>query len=161
MTIVNSILLLLIAIIGAWVALQQMLIARAKLNHDLFDRRFKVYTATQTYLITMLRDQGGSEQDADDWHSVVISAPFLFDEEISGFLREVADRGSFLRAWIGDKRIYEVPERINEYNDNIMWIANSQKTLEEKFQDSMNLFKLNPLSVKTIFSSSRSSITPS
>lgn len=151
MTIVNSILLLLIAIIGAWIALQQMLIARAKLNHDLFDRRFKVYTATRTYLIKMLRNLGGSQEDAVEWYSVALSAPFLFDEEISGFLKEVSDRGSRIRARVGDKPIYEAPEYVNEYNEHIMWIANSQKILEEKFQGSMNLFKLNPLSIKNIF----------
>jgi hypothetical protein len=29
-----------------WIAFQQMAIARQKLNHDLFDRRFAIYTPT-------------------------------------------------------------------------------------------------------------------
>jgi hypothetical protein len=56
MTIVTSALLALVALIGACVALQQMLIARTKLNSDLFDRRFAVYSATRIYIVAMLRN---------------------------------------------------------------------------------------------------------
>lgn len=151
MSIVISILLALIALIGAWVALQQMLIARTRLNHDLFDRRFAVYNATRKYIIKMLRDKGGSQEDGEEWYAVAITAPFLFDTEISDFLKDVSDRGSRIRGRVGDKFIYEVPEHVAEYNDHMMWLFAAQGKLEEKFQDSMNLFRLKPFSIQTIF----------
>ena len=40
-------LLAFIAACAAWIAFQQMAIARQKLNHDLFERRFIVYMAVR------------------------------------------------------------------------------------------------------------------
>jgi hypothetical protein len=39
-----------IAAVGAWVALQQMHIARTKLQHDLYDRRYAVFQAVRRFL---------------------------------------------------------------------------------------------------------------
>jgi hypothetical protein len=38
-----------IAAAGAWVALQQMHIARVKLQHDLYDRRYAVFEAVRRF----------------------------------------------------------------------------------------------------------------
>jgi hypothetical protein len=39
-----------IAGVGAWVALQQMYLARVKLQHDLFDRRYAVFQAVVSFM---------------------------------------------------------------------------------------------------------------
>lgn len=39
-----------IAAVGAWVALQQMHIARVKLQHDLYERRYAVFEAVRRFL---------------------------------------------------------------------------------------------------------------
>lgn len=39
-----------IAGVGAWIALQQMYLARVKLQHDLFDRRYAVFQAVRRFL---------------------------------------------------------------------------------------------------------------
>jgi len=39
-----------IAAVGAWIALQQMYIARVKLQHDLYDRRYAVFEAVRRFL---------------------------------------------------------------------------------------------------------------
>jgi hypothetical protein len=150
MTTVISVLLAIITVIGAWIAFQQMLIARTKLNHDLFERRFAVYSATRAYIVTMLKNKGGTQEDAVKWFSVASSAPFLFEREISEYLKEVEKRGSMMRARVGDKFVYEVEESVAEYNENFLWLSRSYDELENKFQDSMNLFQLNPLSIKNI-----------
>ncbi len=143
----TSALLALIAIIGAWIALQQMLIARARLNHDLFERRFAVYNATRTYIVAMLKNQGGTQEDAVKWHEVALTAPFIFEKGISDFLEEVSTRGKSMRARVGDKPIYEVQKYVGEYNDNSMWFYRNFESLEERFQNSMNLFRLSPFSI--------------
>jgi hypothetical protein len=150
MTVLPSILLALIAMIGAWIALQQMLIARAKLNIDLFDRRFAVYIATRKYIVAMLQHKGGTQEDAVAWWAVASSTPFLFDKEITSFMEQVNKRGSGMRARVGNKPIYESPEHVGEYNDHFMWFAKNIDLLEGIFQKDMNLFKLSPFSIKQV-----------
>jgi hypothetical protein len=151
MTILPSILLALIALIGAWIALQQMLIARAKLNIDLFDRRFAVYIATRKYIVTMLQHTGGTQEDAVACWAVASSAPFLFGGEITAFIEEVSKRGMGMGARVGDNPIYESKEHVAEYNDHFMWFAKNFDLLEGIFRRDMNLFKLSPFSVKHVW----------
>lgn len=157
MTVLISGLLALIAMIGAWIALQQMLIARAKLNIDLFDRRFAVYVATRKYIVTMLQNKGGTQEDAVTWWAVASSAPFLFDKDVSHFIEEVEKRGSVMRARVGGKAIYESEEHVAEYNDHFMWFAKNGDLLEGIFQKDMSLFKLSPFSLRHILSDGRPS----
>jgi hypothetical protein len=156
MTVLISLLLAVIALIGAWIALQQMLIARAKLNIDLFDRRFAIYIATRKYIATMLQHRGGTQEDAVAWFGVASSASFLFDKEVSTFIDEVSKRGSGMRARVGDKPIYESQEHVAEYNEHFTWFAKNFDLLESKFQKDMNLFKLSPFSIKHIFRAGQS-----
>jgi hypothetical protein len=104
-------------------------------------------------MIAMLQNRGGTQEDGVKWYSVALTAPFLFDEEISMFLKELSERGSGMRAWVGEKRIpiSDSPEHVAEYNEHFMWLMKNYDQLEEKFQSSMNLFKLDPLSIKHLF----------
>ena len=156
MAILTSVLLAVIALIGAWIALQQMLIARAKLNIDLFDRRFAVYIATRKYIVAMLQHMGGTQEEAVAWWAVASSAPFLFDKEITKFIEEVNKRGMGMRARVGDKAIHESQEHIGEYNAHFMWFAKNIDLLEDIFQKDMNLFKLNPFSIKQVLGADKS-----
>jgi hypothetical protein len=97
-----TIVLAIIAMLGAFIAFQQMMIARVKLNHDLFDKRFAVYSATRAYMAEMLRNRGGVQEDAVKWHAVASAAPFLFENEVSDFLKELSKKGSMTRARVGD-----------------------------------------------------------
>jgi hypothetical protein len=46
-----------IAIVGAWVALEQMKIARVKLRHDLYDRRYAVFQSARSLLNEVISDK--------------------------------------------------------------------------------------------------------
>jgi len=46
--VVQALLVPTVAVVGAYIALQQVTIARAKLRHDLFDRRFKVFETARS-----------------------------------------------------------------------------------------------------------------
>ena len=45
--VLQALLVPVIAAVGAWVALQQMYLARVKLQHDLYDRRYAVFQRIQ------------------------------------------------------------------------------------------------------------------
>lgn len=138
MTAASSVLLALIALIGAWIAFQQMMIARARLNHDLFDRRFAVYIATRNHLKEMLRYTGGTQENAETWWAVACRAPFLFDKQLVDHIKEIGDRGSRMRARVGDNPIY---------NEQFVWFSKAFDELEGRFQDSLNLATLTPFPI--------------
>jgi len=142
-----------IALIGAWVAFQQMMIARARLNHDLFERRFAVYITTRNYIKEMLQYNGGTQENAVTWWAVACRAPFLFEKQIVNHIKEVGDRGSRMRARVGDKPIYEDPNHVEEYNEQYMWFIEAFDELEGRFQDSLNLSTLTPfpIGIRNIF----------
>lgn len=71
-----------------------MLIARQKLNHDLFDRRFAVFLATRDYMTAVLGQAEDLNRKTSTFHGAIAPAPFLFDTDITDFVQEVEKRGN-------------------------------------------------------------------
>jgi hypothetical protein len=87
-----------IAVVGAWIALQQMYLARVKLQHDLYDRRFAVYEAARKLLVEIIT-QGYPSRDQVRLYVIgTADAVFLLNEEVSKYLEEIRARASRLRA---------------------------------------------------------------
>jgi len=83
-----------IAAVGAWVAWQQMHIARTKLQHDLYDRRYAVFQAARRFL-----DEASMQKivSAETFRSFVLGtadAAFLFDDRLAAYLKEMRDRAA-------------------------------------------------------------------
>jgi hypothetical protein len=55
-----------IPLLGAWIALQQMLIARIKLQHDLYDRRYAVFDGAREFLSQIMTDGVASQEALRD-----------------------------------------------------------------------------------------------
>jgi hypothetical protein len=148
--------LAIIALCGCWIATQQMLIARQKLNHDLFDRRFKVFLATRDYMAAVL----GRDKDvicrAATYHIAIAPAPFLFNADITDFVQEVEKRGnaaiissaSLTRTTTYEKR-HEHATTLSQSLDWLQQEVDNDK-LTQRFQSDLNLFRLTPLAINTI-----------
>jgi hypothetical protein len=81
---------LVIAAVGTWIASRQMQIARVKLRHDLYDRRFAVFQAARKLLAEALTTRGNVTDDQVRAYVVGTSdSVFLLDEEISTYLEEI------------------------------------------------------------------------
>ena len=111
-----------------------MAIARQKLNHDLFDRRFAVYIAMRDYMAAVCDRDEDMRQKAFVYHNAIAPAPFLFNEEIAVYLREVQRHGiavvtfSEAIASATDERRQEYLSTINEHRQ---WLG--QQIDYEKF----------------------------
>jgi hypothetical protein len=81
-----------IALIGAWIAARQMLIAEEKLKFDIFDRRyekrFAVYEATRSILASPF-DRSTTDDRIKAYGFYTLDAKFLFDDEMFKYLRDV------------------------------------------------------------------------
>jgi hypothetical protein len=87
-----------IAGVGAFLAWQQVKIARTKLRHDLFDRRFAVFEAARKFLATLMRNGKMSLSDLGEYSAGVIDAQFLLNEEVHVYLVELRKRAAAMQA---------------------------------------------------------------
>jgi hypothetical protein len=96
----------LITALGAWIAFQQMQIARQqkqiandKLEHDVFyrlyDKRVAVYEATRKFLQDIFEDDF-SEEKVRVYGLSALDAKFLFDDALHNYLIELRNR---VAAW--------------------------------------------------------------
>ena len=77
-----------IALVGIIVAILQWSTNRNRLKHELFDRRYRVFSTTKDFLGYILRN-GNMTQDAEREYLVgTTGSIFLFDVEIETFLNE-------------------------------------------------------------------------
>jgi hypothetical protein len=88
-----------IAAAGVFVSWQQWLNGKRSLKHDLFDRRWKVYAATNDVLVSHINgDQEEAAAALATFLRCKMDAAFLFTDVVNGFLAIVLDAVSENRA---------------------------------------------------------------
>jgi len=101
----------LVIAIGGWViAHRQYLVARAKLNLDLFEKRYEVFELVWGYLSEPIRTgpPAPGSADAAAFTNMLPKAEFLFGKEVADYLREI-----HLKA----VELYMLQERTRQNND--------------------------------------------
>jgi hypothetical protein len=83
-----------IAAVGAWVALQQMHIARVKLQHDLYERRYAVFEAVRRFLDEAVSHKIVSRETYRSFALCTADAPFLFDDRLAAYLKEMREHAA-------------------------------------------------------------------
>jgi hypothetical protein len=139
----------LIAGIGAWVALQQMRIARTKLRHDLYDRRFATYAAARKLLREVMLDGNASEASIAAFLAGTSESPFLFNDETVRYLEEIGKHASMLavatntvRGLLNEDSRSEIDRTIA---DNLRWLQDQDAHLVLHFQPLLKLEKRYPV----------------
>jgi len=83
-----------VAVVGTWIASQQLWIAGEKARYDAFDRRwerrFAVYEATRQFLEDVCGDI--SEEKICRYGLCTLESKFLFDQTMYDYLREILSR---------------------------------------------------------------------
>jgi hypothetical protein len=80
-----------IGAVGVGVAFQQMSIARVKLQHDLYDRRYAVFDAVRALLNEAISSQIVSPETFRMFALKTADAEFLFDDGLAAYLREMRE----------------------------------------------------------------------
>jgi hypothetical protein len=132
-----------IAAVGVLLAWQQVTIARTRLRHDLFDRRFKVFEAARTFLARVMRNGKMSIADFGDYTAGVIDAQFLLNQEVHAYLFEIRRRAAAMQAL---KEAFEplpagaekakLAEKLGE---EFAWLVAQLDVLPEKFKPFLTL----------------------
>jgi hypothetical protein len=148
-------LLAVITLCAVWIAAQQMLIARQKLNHDLFDRRFAVFTATQAYLVVCLSRDAGTQQDTEAFYAATRAAPFLFKKDINDFLALVMKYSIDIQVFgrhLNNPSLPDYQKFVDLHHKGQLWAADAYSNIVAKFHPSMNLLNLKPFPMAEIVS---------
>ena len=133
--ILQAIALISISAAGAWLAWQQVRIADAKLQHDLYERRFKVFDATRHLLASQSAsaDRGFPRENLAKFLSDTADAIFLFDDEIAEYLEEIRARAFRLQA-ITESLPEGEERRVNEARGHRVWFDDQLIGLPHKFK---------------------------
>lgn len=77
------------SLIASYIAYQQYLTSKSKLNLDLYEKRYKVYNATRTFLSTILSRQTYTQEDYNDFFVTTSDSEILFGQKTSNYLKEI------------------------------------------------------------------------
>ncbi len=75
--------------IASYIAYQQYLTSKSKLKLDLFEKRYKVYEATRTFLNTILSRQKYTQEDLNVFFVATSDCEMLFGRNTSDYLKEI------------------------------------------------------------------------
>jgi hypothetical protein len=93
----QALLILFISGLGAWIAYKPVRIATAKLNLDLYDKRFKVFDAARNLVVHVLQEGRVDAHEIIRFNVGVLDAVFLFEADVVNYLDHLRERALALR----------------------------------------------------------------
>ncbi|HJP67500.1 MAG TPA: hypothetical protein VJ846_01265 [Sphingomicrobium sp.] len=132
-----------IAAVGAFLAWQQVWIARKTVWHDLFDRRFAVYETARTFLALVMARGGATAEDVNSYSLGINEAQFLMNRAVQDYLFEIRRRAVALGAF--EKAVQEMPASIEKEVltrrrlGELGWLVAQIDVLPEKFRPFLTL----------------------
>lgn len=114
---------------GVYIAYRQSRIATAKLNLDLYDRRFKVFDATRNYMSDIFTSDNLPRRTTE-FSIRTADAVFLFGSEIEEYIEHLRRRGVDLHAARGRLRLMDEREQVGEQRNALV---DRVSDIEERF----------------------------
>jgi hypothetical protein len=119
--------------------------ARVKLQHDLFDRRYRVFDATRILLANICAKGNASEEDQRAFVLGTGEAAFLFNDDLTRYLEEMGRRVVVLQNCrhmletlpVGVERT----KVVDVMTDHRMWFHVELSSLVSKFEPFLKLDK--------------------
>jgi hypothetical protein len=123
---------------GVFIAYKQSRIATAKLNLDLYDRRFKVFEATRAFVTAFLTAGKYESDEFVKFMAATSEAVFLFDEEVPQYLGELRGKIYNYRKVVAQLKGAADDKQRGELADQL---AATETAMSEEFQRLIKLFK--------------------
>jgi hypothetical protein len=135
----QAILILVISGLGAWIAYKQVQIATAKLNLDLYDKRFEVFEAARNLVVHVLQEGRVDLHEINRFNVGVLDAVFLFEEDVVSYLEHLRKRAIALRTKTEQLRV--LGERDPRRDALIDGIADLEGKFADEYARLVNAFK--------------------
>lgn len=127
-----------IAVVGGWIAWQQVRINRNKLKLDRFDKRFAIHEAAMTFAASVVVNGDLSPPALDEFLAKTRGARFLLSKELADYLEELHLNATKFRAVrralenisITDQQRVDYGDRLTEMTE---WFQKQLEVIPEKF----------------------------
>jgi hypothetical protein len=134
-----------IGCVGTWIALQQMHLARVKLQHDTYDRKYAVFVAVR-WVLTVVAGlkRAPNLEDMHGFINEIGAAAFLFDDKLVIYLNEIESRvhrAHGLHEMMSNFADDFKPAASKELEEHIFWLGEQSGVITEKFRPSLELRK--------------------
>lgn len=93
----QAILLLILSLLGAWIAYKQSQIAAAKYNLDLFEKRFEIFEGARDFVATIFQHAEFDNSALATYNYRTANAVFLFEPEIKEYIDALRRKALSLR----------------------------------------------------------------
>ena len=132
----------LIAVLAALIAYRQYRVEYLNAKHDLFDRRFRVYQSTMSYVRAAANSDGIPDKITSNFIDARNEAQFLFDDDLNKVLREIYDRSC--KILVADRMRRESPPEqemsyVYEIRDQQHWFSRAETSVIEAFRKHLSL----------------------
>lgn len=122
-----------IAVVGGWIAWQQVRINRNKLKLDRFEKRFAIHEAAMTFVASITTRAAISTEELNDFLAKTRGARFLLSKEIADYLNDIYRKAGELQSTI---TMMQGPPLSEEWREKF---ANKWTGLNEWFQQQLNV----------------------
>jgi len=132
-----------VAFIGIYIAYQQRTINKNRLKHELFDKRYKIYIAIDTFIKSVITS--GKVPDGGDFKflSETKSSALFFDSSIKELtdkiFKKAAELDGLVKVGKDLSKGPELKENIQAQREIKNWFHKEYKTLEAKFTKYLRL----------------------
>jgi hypothetical protein len=124
-----------------------MYLARVKLQHDLYDRRYAVFQAVRRFLDEAVSERIVSGETFRAFALGTADAAFLFNDQLAGYLKEMRDHAAAAQSTY--TVIEAVPDMPHDQRaaaskaagEHFSWVINQIDGLSERFRPFLTLDK--------------------
>jgi hypothetical protein len=134
-----------LALVGGWIGWQNMQMSRVKLQHDLYERRFRIFDATRKLISEALAHNKADPASIREHAIHTADAEFLLDADMAAYLeklrRFIDDLGNEM-LWL-EKSKGEERERLHmQHAEDYEWVRQQLAVLLDKFRPFLVLPKV-------------------
>lgn len=129
-----------IAVLGIWIAFQQLRLSRYQFCNDLTEKRLLIFYAMRNLLGAGLKGPYPDIKEVDEFELAIVEAPFLFGPEIISYLEEMGDK--YMAIWlISDQQKDKDFEDRRDEQQKLEKRREYKKWMREQIVQSKKLFK--------------------
>ena len=88
--------LVVLVLIGTWIAWQQHATARDQLRFELFEKRFAVFQALMEFMTTISLKKGMADEDLYRYLARAQAREFLFGSDVANYLDDIKEKAKRL-----------------------------------------------------------------
>jgi hypothetical protein len=131
-----------VAVVGAGIAGGQLLLARRRMQLDLYDRRYKIFESARRLIVDIMREGRAEVEWIYRFHRDTGDAVFLLDNAAVGYIAELEKRAFRLRrvgVIIANDGHPQREAAIDEEVALLSWFSEQFDVLIERFKPSLQL----------------------